>query len=334
MENNKIIIPIAMVIVVILLGTVGYSIIENWNLIDSFYMTIITLTTTGFGEVKPLSTEGRLFTTILIFVGVSIVAYVASTTMSTMFLDNFQYRRRKKMEKQISKLKGHTIICGYGRMGKVICEELMKSTKNIVVIEQDVKHIQELEESKIMWLGGNAAQDDILIKAGIANAKVLVSMIDNDADGLYLTLAARSFNPNIFLIIRANHEQAKTRIMRAGADKVVLPFVMSGKKVAQSVLNPNVEDLLDITGINDDDDKDRLQIVDINIKDGQDLIGKSLRNCGFKRQGLIIVGIKKIDGSFEFAPSADYHFNNGDCLIALGTKESYEEVITLLNHNN
>lgn len=325
MERENIYLSIFLVMVVTLIGISGYTFIEGYGVVDSFYMTIITLTTTGFREVHRLSDNGKFFTAFLLVIGMGTVAYSATIVMGSMFSVDFSTRRRKKMEKKIAKMKDHTIVCGFGRMGKVVCQELAKANHDFVVIEQNNDLIGDLQKTDYNWIEGSAANDETLLKSGIESAKVLVSMIDNDGDGLYLSLAARSFNPNIYTVIRANHESARSRILRTGANKVILPYVMSGMKVAESILNPNVEDFLDITGVKVED-ADRLRLIEIKISNNSDLIDRTLRNCGFKRDGLIIVGIKKLGNKFEFAPHADYVFQRGDCLISLGSKTSYEKI--------
>ena len=309
---------------VVTIGIAGYMVIENWNLGDSFYMTIITLTTTGYQEVNPLSPEGRLFTAGFLVLGMGIFAYAITNLMSSMFFMNFKSLRRKKMEKKISKMKLHTIVCGYGRMGKVICEKLIEAKIKFIVIEQHKDLIKELEKTDLFWIEGNAANDEILEKAKIETAKVLISTVDNDADGLYLALAARSYNKDIFTIVRATTEMARKRIIKAGANKVVLPFVMSGRVIAESVINPNVEDFLDIASLNLKDE-DQLQLFEIPIENHDCLIKKTLRTCGFKREGLIIVGIKNNE-DFTFAPEADYSFKETDTLIAIGSRKSFKEI--------
>lgn len=316
-----------LVIALAFIGTLGYMQIEGWSFFDALYMTVITLTTTGYQEVHSLSHNGRSFTIFLLMIGMGIVAYSITAIMSDIVNIDWTARRRKKVEKVIAEMKGHTIVCGFGRMGKVIAEELEAADHKFVIIEKCDKNIKELQEIGYLFIEGDATHDEILEKAGIQNAKVLVSMVDNDADGMYITLAARSFNPTIYIIVRANEEEARPKMIRAGADKVILPVVMSGVKVAQAVINPAVEDYLDLTGVNLVDKTGRYQLADIPVDAGTALVGKTLRNCGFKRDGLIIVGIKKEDGDFLFAPSADYPFHSGDKLIALGTKVHYDEVL-------
>ena len=309
---------------VVSLGTLGYRLIEGWSYFESFYMTIITLTTTGFMEVNPLSVEGRAFTIILLIMGMGIVVFSVSTIMTAVMAMDFKERRRKKMQEKIDSLKDHSIVCGFGRMGKIICKELQHAKHNFVVIAKEFPEVEN-EELGFFHIIGDASHDETLIKAGIKRANNLITVIDNDHDSLYLTLAARSLNPKLHIMARANQESAERKLKLAGATKVFLPLIMSGHKVAESILNPAVEDILNISGVRGRGGQ--FQLADLYITAKSPLIGKTLRNCGFTKTQILVVGIRKRDNSFHFAPGGDYAFELGDCLIALGSKEDYENVI-------
>lgn len=227
------------------------------------------------------------------------------------------------MEKQISNLRNHTIICGHGRMGKVIADEISKVHANFIIIEHDTSKIKGIQEAGYKYIEGDCTHDEILLKAGIKEAKILVSMIASDSDALYLALAARSLKPNLHIIVRASEEEAKLKILRAGANKVILPILMSGMKVAQAILNPAVEDYIDLSGVNETDNGQMYQLADINVLKNSNLVGKTLRTCAFQKLGVIIVGIKKSNNEFLFSPDPDYKFEAGDTLLSLGTQESY-----------
>lgn len=309
-------------VLVVSMGTMGYRLIEGWTLFESFYMTIITLTTTGFMEVKPLSIEGRSFTIILLIMGMGIVVFSASAIMSAVMSIDFRERRRKKMQEKIDSLKDHSIVCGFGRMGKIICRELQDANHKFVVISKDFPEGEEIEYFHII---GDASHDETLIKAGIKRAGNLITVIDNDHDSLYLTLAARSLNPKLHIMARANQESAERKLKLAGATKVFLPLIMSGHKVAESILNPAVEDILNISGVRGSGGQ--LQLADLILTAKSPLIGKTLKNCGFSKQQILVVGIRKRDNTFHFAPGGSYEFELGDCLISLGSKEDYQNVI-------
>lgn len=325
MFTRRVVVVIVLITLVFCSGVTGFMVIEGWNLMDSFYMTIITLTTTGFEEVHKLSSAGRIFTSFLLIFGMGLVGYSVSVLINDFITVGFIERRRKIMERKIAKLKDHTIICGYGQMGMVVCEELFKADNPFVVIEKDPIRLEEMEKKKFLYLEGDGTDDVLIEKAGIYKAKVFVSMVANDSDALYLSLAAKTLNPSLYIIVRASNEQAKRKILKTGANKVVLPLLMTGIRVAESVLNPNVEEILEISGITLDP-KNRVKLIDINIDQTTNLIGKSLLNCGFKRDGIIVLGIRKKDDTFLFAPDANYEFKRGDVIVGVGTKDKLEEV--------
>ncbi|RLA64668.1 MAG: potassium channel protein [Epsilonproteobacteria bacterium] len=323
MRKNKIIALLVFLLLAVSGGTLGYYFIENWTLFESLYMTIITLTTTGFMEVRPLSIEGRAFTMILLVLGMGIVVFSISSIMTFVMGIDFKEHRRRKMQEKIDALKDHSIVCGFGRMGKIICSELSDAGHKFVVIS---KTFPEEENFKHLYITGDASHDEILIKAGIKNASNLITVIDNDHDSLYLTLAARSLNSKLHIMARANQESAESKLKLAGATRVFLPLIMSGHKVAESILNPAVEDILNISGVSERDGQ--FQLADVYLKSSSPLIGKTLKNCGFTKKEILIVGIRKIDKTFYFAPGGDYEFELGDCLIALGTKENYQYIMS------
>ncbi len=309
-------------------GVVGYMTIEKWDFIDALYMTAITLSTVGFGEVIPLSPEGRIFTVSLIFIGLTTFAY-GSRAFIQELATNLQGRGKKIMEKKMQDLEDHTIVLGFGRMGKSICEELYRHGKDFVVIEKHERSVESLRKTKYLWIIGDASDDENLRKANVEKAKNLVSVVDSDADGLFAAVAARSFNPEIHIVVRASSESAKKKMLLAGVDEVVLPFIMSGVKVAQKIVNPDIEELLELSGV--DDAHNKLQIIDIHVKENSPLAGKSLKNCGLRRDGFIVVGIRLKNSQFVFAPRADLQFSIGDTLVALGTKSSLSEAKEVVN---
>lgn len=312
------------IILIIILGSIGYWQIEDYDFVDAVYMTIITLTTTGFQEVKPLSENGKIFTMFLLLLGMGTVTYSLTSIVTYVTSIDFSKRRRDKMEKRINLFKNHTIVCGYGRMGEIICKRLEEENIPFVVIERREALVQLLKQRSYHYVEGDAAHDEHLIKAGVERAKVLVSVIDSDADGLYIALAGRSFNANLQIIVRASEQNAKQRILRAGADKVILPFVMSGMKVAESIINPAVEDFLNIHD-SQTVEGEPIQLADLFVTEESTIIGKSLEEIGPQCRKIIIVGIRKNNRNFIFSPGGEYRFEVGDCLITMGEQIAYKE---------
>ena len=230
------------------------------------------------------------------------------------------------MHKRIAALSGHTIILGYGRMGASVAQHLHKARFPFVVIERRKELVALLTESPFLWLEGDAASDDNLKLAGVGRAEFLVSTVDDDADGLFATIATKSLNPSIHVIVRANIESSRKKMLIAGADRVILPFADSGQAVAQSIMDPEVKATVDLTSLGADE---CLEFINVAIDETSPLLGKSLSTCGFRRDGFMVIGIRRLDKSFTFAPSADEVFSNGDSLVAVCTRESYKSTIRL-----
>lgn len=311
----------------ILFGTFGYHYLEHWSYHDSLYMTIVTLSTAGFQEIHPLSENGRNLTMLLLFVGLMTVAYSLSFIVHDIWAMNIEVRRKIKMESKIAKLKNHIILCGYGRMGKVIAEELYKHKRDFLIIEKDELKIKALEASPYNYLHGDSTHDEVLMQAKISEAKTLVSMIDSDADALYLALAARTLKNSLKIIVRASEEEARPKILRAGADRVILPILMSGTKVAQVILNPAIEETLDLSALNGLVQDQVFQLADVIIGVNSPHRGKALNRCFPHHKEVIVVGIKKSNSEFLFSPSIEYKIENGDVLLILAKAETISTIV-------
>ncbi|MDY6843495.1 MAG: potassium channel protein [Thermodesulfobacteriota bacterium] len=301
-------------------GTLGYSFIEGWSLLESLYMTVITLTTVGYGEVHEISPFGRLFTIVLIITGVGIVAYIIGTF--TRIMIEGEIRKifgRRKMERRIRTLKNHYIICGFGRIGKVICKELTAQNLPFIVIEKDPEVIQKVDAEKFLYLYDDATSEDVLLQAGITKATGLIACVSSDADNLYSTMTARELNPKLLIIARACNEGAQKKLLRAGADKVVFPHYIGGMKIAQAILRPHVLDFVEIATQN--------HCMELQLEEIRVIEGSSLAETTFQRYhinedfGLIIVAVKKPSGEMIFNPSVDARIEVGDILIVMGKYE-------------
>lgn len=242
-------IGILLLVLMLLGGTFGYMLIEGWPLIDSLYMTVITLATVGYGEIHEVSTPGRIFTMVLIFLGVGFVFYFAGSMIQFMMEGRIrEIMGRRKLGKDIRAQKDHYIVCGYGRVGRSICDELVTSKHiGIIVIERDPARIAKLEDRKILHVPGEATDEENLIKAGVERARGLVAVLKTDSDNVYVILAARQLNPDLFIIARAGERKSEKTLMAGGADKVVSPYVMGGHRIAQMIARPTVTDFLELT---------------------------------------------------------------------------------------
>ena len=252
--------------------------IEGWRFLDAFYMTVITLATVGFQEVHALSDAGRVFTILLIVIGVTVLGYTVGKLAQIMFEGQFQrFLGRKKVEKSIEELKDHYIVCGYGRIGSLICKEFAAKPIPFVVVENNPAVIEKLEEDNVLFLRGNATEDETLLKAGIKRAKGLVSVVTSDTENVYITLTARGLNPDLFILARSGEPGSDIKLKRAGANKVVSPYHIGGSRMAQAILRPNVVDFIEIATGRDHLD---LQMEEIFIPAQSVFVGQNLQGRG------------------------------------------------------
>jgi len=313
--RRRIIFSFGLIALVISFGTAGYMALERWDLLDSLYMTIITLTTVGFKEVHDLSFQGKIFTIILIIGGVGTVLYALSTGAKFVLEGELQeIFGRKRLEKKLKDLKDHYIVCGFGRMGKIIARELKHEELDFVVIEKNGGILDD--KGDILIIQGDATKDEILKKTGIEKAKCLISVLPTDAENLYVVLSARGLNPGLLIVARAGEEGSEKKLLRAGADRVVSPYHIGGLRMAHSVLKPAVVDFIEFATKSGNID---LQIEEITIQEGSGLVGNTLDQCGIGRDlGIIVVAIKQQSGEMKFNPTYLSIIAAGDTLIAVG----------------
>lgn len=313
--RKKLIFALIFLIFVVTVGSAGYMVIEGWSCLDSLYMTIITLASVGYKEIHDLSPNGRLFTIILIIGGVGSVAYTLTTVAKIVLEGEIkEIFGRGRLEKKIKELKNHYIVCGYGRMGKIICKELREKNIRFAVVEKKLDLPEEKED--LLILEGDATKDEILKEVGIEKAKGLISVLPTDAENLFVVLSARELNPDLFIVARAGEEGSEQKLMRAGADRVVSPYHIGGLRIAHTVLKPAVVDFIEFATKSGNID---LQMEEITIQDGSALAGQTLDECGIGRDlGIIVVAIKKTSGDMQFNPTYKTAIKTGDTLIALG----------------
>jgi voltage-gated potassium channel len=314
-------ISISVLLALVSIGVTGYILIEGWPFLDALYMTIITLGTVGFKEVHDLSSYGKLFTICLIVVGVSVLGYIVGSLAQIMFEGQFQrIIGRKKVEKRIDSLKDHYIICGFGRIGQLICKEFAAKPLPFLVIEKHPEAHEKLHHEEYLHLRGDATEDETLLRAGIMRAKGLISVVTSDTENVYITLTARGLNPELYILARSGEEGSELKLKRAGANKVVSPYVIGGGRMAQAILRPNVMDFIEIaTG----HEHLELQMEEILIPADSAFVGENLISSGFRKEtGTIIVGIKKKHGKMVFNPESHSKFEADDTMIVLGDPPS------------
>lgn len=314
----------------LIFGAVGYIVIEGWSFMDALYMTVITLATVGYGEVHEISPEGRLFTVILIFLGVGFFLYVVGNVIQ--FLVEGRIRHvlgRRILDKQISKLKDHFIVCGYGRVGRALGSYLIQKYIDVVVIEQNPNRVSVMDEDGILYIMGGATDEAILMKAGIKRARGIISVLGSDADNVFLVLIAKRLNPKIFVVARANQNETEQTLYSAGADKVVSPFALGARRIAHAILRPNVIHFLELAFADDDTD---INVEEIPVNVSSKLVNVSLQESGLRQNfDLIIISIRKADGTMCFNPKALHRFEAGDTVIAVGGGNGLMQAAKILN---
>lgn len=326
--KRKLIYPIVAIVGVTVLGTIGYMVIEKWDLFDSFYMTIITLTTVGYEEVHVLSKSGRAFSIVLMLSGVGAMFYVFGVGARVILEGELRYiLGRKKLTKKIENLKNHYIICGYGRMGNIICREMLHNKAPFVVIEGNPEIVASMDPN-ILALQGDSTQDAVLKQAGIDRARGLITVLSSDADNLYVVLSARGLNTSLRIVARASEEGAEQKLLRAGADNVVSPYSIGGLRIAHTLLKPAVVDFIEFATRSGNLE---LQMEEIKVKETSHIIDRSLDECGIRKEmGIIIVAIKRDSGKMEFNPTSTSIIKQGDTLVAMGETKQLKELEDLV----
>lgn len=315
---------------VVIIGTTGYMIIEDWSFLDALYMTMITLTTVGYSEIRTLSDAGRIYTIVLIFSGFGFIVYVAGAVVQ--FMIEGQIRTvmgRRRLDKNISRLKNHYIVCGYGRIGRVLCKKLKSKPIDLVVLEKDQNLIPIMDEDNVLYVSGEAADETNLIRSGIKQAKGLVAALATDADNVFLVLTARQLNPELTIIARASLRESKAKLRAAGANRVESPYEMGASSMAQRILRPTVTNFLDLALA---DKPKEIQMEEIPVSPSSWLVDVMLKDSGIRQNyNLIIIAIKKSDGSMIFNPSFDASINAGDTVIAVGEEVNLHKLEKILN---
>lgn len=305
----------------IVFGTSGYMALEGFSFLDALFMTVITLTTVGFGEVRPLDDNGRIFTIVLILMGAGFVAYNFAYFSQVLLDENLpEFYRRRRLKKQLEKLEEHFIICGYGQMGQVIVQELLKHQVPLMVIESDENQIHRLRDKGILHLHGDSTEEDNLMAAGISRAKGLVSVVAKDTENVFIVLTARDLNKDLRIYARAGTPSTGKRLAKAGADHVVSPYASGAIRIAHNILRPTVTDFLELATSGEGME---LSMEELRIPEGAKLVGKDLLHSGIRSDyDLIIVAIKRIDGRMIYNPSPSEILHSGDILVAIGPQEN------------
>ncbi|MDD5171353.1 MAG: potassium channel protein, partial [Syntrophales bacterium] len=301
--------------------TMGFHWFEEFGYFDSLYLTIITLSTVGYGDLYAHTWQGKLFAMILIIFGVGTMFYAGYLLAETMLEGHIRDMMGKgRMLKMIKNIKNHQIICGCGRIGFLIARELAAGKVPFVVIEKNQEIIEKLEEEGFLYYRGDATNDKSLLAAGIKRATGIVCVLPTDAENLYVILTAKELNPNVFILSRSEEEESEHRLLRAGADRVMSPYTLGGMRMAMAILRPAMLDFIEITTSRQSLD---LRMEELPVCEGSSLTGKTLEESEIRQRfGLIIVAVKKSSGKMIFNPMAVYVIEAGDELIAMGEDEN------------
>lgn len=314
-----------------IVGMIGYRLIEGWSLFDGLYMTVITLATIGYGETHPLSTTGRAFTLILIAVGVALFGFLISTlTQALIETEIASALGRRKLFKDINQLKNHYILCGAGRVGQQIINELKKKGVDFVVIERDEAVAEKMLTQGILVLAGDATDEKVLEGAQVRTARALLTAASSDAENVYITLTSRGLNHNLFIVARATDQAAERQLLRAGANKVVSPVLIGSHRMAQAALSPAVADFLELTTMTESLD---LNFEQVRIAEGSLLDGMKLKDSGIRspQHKTMIVAITPREGEMVFNPEGEQVLRAGDLLIAIGTRAGLTRLAKFAN---
>ncbi|MBW1696524.1 MAG: potassium channel protein [Deltaproteobacteria bacterium] len=328
--SRHFILSIFFVLLIMVGGTLGYVVIEGWDVFDALYMTVITLSTVGYGEVHTVSKAGRIYTIVLILVGVGFLGYLIGSLVQ--FMVEGQIRTifgRRRLNIQIERLKNHYIICGYGRIGRIICQNLKQKPLDLVVIERNKELIPIMDEDNVLYLCEEATEESTLRKAGIQRARGLVASLGTDIDNVFLILTARQLNTNLFIVARASSHTSKTKLITAGANIVETPYELGALTMAQRILRPTVTSFWDLAFSYKASD---IQMEEIPVSPKSSLANVTLKDSGIRQQyNLIIIAIKKSDNRMEFNPSFEAVIHPGDTVIAVGQEENLKRIEKVLN---
>jgi len=316
---------------ILVIGTIGYIVIEDYRFIEALYMTVITMSTVGFEEVEPLSDPGRIFTFFLIVISFGIFAY-AVTTLTRYIIDGIfrYYYMDLKIKKRIDKLKNHVIVCGYGRNGRQAMEDLIKHQVDVVIIDHEQKIIDEIRKNPtLLYIQGDATSDESLLHANIQNARALITALPNDANNLFVVLSARELNPNLKIISRASDAQTDKKLKSAGATNVIMPDRIGGQRMAKLVAQPDVIDFLDFIMLQDPDEVYLEEISCNNLE--RRFTDRSIGEWSIRQHtGANIIGLKTKEKKYIVNPGPNVKISSYDQLFVLGRRSEINKLKDVL----
>jgi len=300
----------------------------RWNFVDSLFMVVTTVTTVGYEEVHPLGEGGRIFTMTVIVMGVGTMLYTLGIFGELLVEGHLaRYARMRGMERRIAALQGHFIVCGYGRMGMRVAQEFASINTPFVLVENNPESVERLRSRDLLFVEGDAASDDSLLKAGILRAKGLVSAVDSDERNVFITLTARALNPALFIVARSSYPDSVEKLRRAGANQVVSPYLMGAHRMAALAVRPVAVDVLDtvLHGENID-----LVVEEFLVPSSSKVLGRSLADSGLREAGANVLAIRKRSGQLRINPPDNQVLESDDLLVAIGTRQQMSAAERLL----
>ncbi len=315
-------------VIIVAIGVIGYMVIEHWTFLDALYMTVTTITTVGFKEVFPLSDAGRIFSIFLIIGGVGGALYILTTIMGYLIEGQFDITLgRRRMKNKIARLKKHYILCGYGRVGEAIALTFSEEGTPFVIISNNEEHVAKAEKEGYLAILGDATDDDVLKEAGIKRAYGLVSAVGSDTDNTFITLSAREARPDLFIEARASSPSAESKLHRAGADRIISPHAIGGRRMAMLALRPAVVDFIDTVTSGRGRE---LQLETVDVVGGSPLISQTMAQAKSKA-GITVLALRRADGTLVPNPPDEGIIEEGDRLIVIGTNRrmaALEKILT------
>ncbi|HEX6931270.1 MAG TPA: potassium channel protein [Streptosporangiaceae bacterium] len=313
---RRIQLALGLVLAVIVAGSIGYVVL-GFDVLDALYQTVTTITTVGFREIHPLGTAGKIFTIVLILAGVGTALYAFSVVLETLVEGHLRrHFERRRMERNIARMTGHTIVCGWGRVGRAVGSYLSGQGADVVVVDLDASRVAETPYPALI---GDVTDDDVLRTAGVMRARALVTAINTDAENVYVTLSARALRPDLVIVARARNEESESKLLRAGATRVVNPQRIGGQRIAAAALQPNVVEFLDVV-MHEGSLEFRLE--EVSIRQGSRLAGLTLADADVgERTGSLVLALRDHDGQFAANPPPHTPLAAGDVLIAIGTEQ-------------
>jgi voltage-gated potassium channel len=314
---------------VLLIGTVGFAVIEGFPWFDALYMSVTTITTVGYMEIHPLHMAGRIFNTFLILIGVSTLFFAVGVMTQTIIeLELTGYFPKRRMKRMIEKLKDHYIVCGFGRVGRAAAAELRRAGAPFIILDRSETKVERAMQEGMIAALGDSTFDNNLRDVGIARARGLVAALATDADNLFLVLSAKSLNPQLHVASRVIEDEAEQKFRRAGADAVFMPYIMAGSRLAQSILRPHVVEFLEVATA---ESELKVSIEQVKVGGHSEFVDRSIRQMQLRKQvGVIVLAVRRADGQMLFNPDPDTLIQPGDFLIAMGNEEQLRNLTTLV----